>query len=180
MHRATFFPLGNADTCRLDLECGKKLLFDFAHWKDAENEGDLRIDLAESLRDALEADSFNVVAFTHVDDDHIHGAIEFFYLDHAQKYQSDDRIKIEELWVPAAVIIEEGLEGLIHVSELREGSLLHPRNVVQEGEPVRVRIIHIDALERRLGLSLRQVSQNEQDEPEVQEASESSEALPSF
>lgn len=113
MHKATFFPLGNADTCRLDLEGGKKLLFDFAHWRDAEDEDDLRIDLAESLREDLEEadrDSFDVVAFTHVDDDHIHGATEFFYLDHAQKYHGDDRIKIETLWVPAAVIVEEGLK----------------------------------------------------------------------
>jgi small subunit ribosomal protein S1 len=80
----------------------------------------------------------------------------------------------------AFVGIEEGLEGLIHVSELGEGSMLHPRNVVREEELVRVRIIHIDAIERRLGLSLRQVSQSEQHETEVQEAPESSEALPSF
>ena len=64
----------------------------------------------------------------------------------------------------AFVGIEEGLEGLIHVSELGDGNLLHPRNVVREGEQVRVRIIHIDAADRRLGLSLRQVSQNEADE----------------
>jgi small subunit ribosomal protein S1 len=69
----------------------------------------------------------------------------------------------------AFVGIEEGLEGLIHVSELGDGSLLHPRNVVHEGEQVRVRIIHIDAAERRLGLSLRQVSQHGQQAPEVQE-----------
>lgn len=113
MHKATFFPLGNADTCLLDLECGKKLLFDFAHWKDAEDENDLRIDLAKTLhRDLEEAGRhrLDVVAFTHVDDDHIHGATDFFYLEHAQKYQNQDRIKISELWVPAAVIVEEGLK----------------------------------------------------------------------
>jgi|MTBAKSStandDraft_1061840.scaffolds.fasta_scaffold22515_2 hypothetical protein len=113
MHKVTFFPLGNADTCRIDLEGGKKLLFDYAHWKDAEDEDDLRIDLARSLREDLEEaerDDFDIVAFTHVDDDHIHGATDFFYLDHAQKYQDKDRIKIKILWVPAAVIIEEGLK----------------------------------------------------------------------
>ncbi|MEP7286185.1 MAG: S1 RNA-binding domain-containing protein [Chloroflexota bacterium] len=52
--------------------------------------------------------------------------------------------------------IEEGLEGLIHVSELAEGHFLHPRNVVQEGETVRARILNIDGRARRLGLSLRQ------------------------
>ena len=32
----------------------------------------------------------------------------FFYLEHASKYQDADRIKIRELWVPAAAIIEDG------------------------------------------------------------------------
>jgi small subunit ribosomal protein S1 len=59
----------------------------------------------------------------------------------------------------AFVGIDDGLEGLIHVSELGDGNFMHPRNVVQEGETVRVRIIHIDADERRLGLSLRGVPQ---------------------
>lgn len=55
----------------------------------------------------------------------------------------------------AFVCIEEGLEGLIHVSELAEGHFLHPRNVVQEGETVQARILNIDGQARRLGLSLR-------------------------
>jgi small subunit ribosomal protein S1 len=51
--------------------------------------------------------------------------------------------------------IEEGLEGLIHVSELAEGHFLHPRNVVNEGQQIRARILSIDGNNRRLGLSLR-------------------------
>ena len=51
--------------------------------------------------------------------------------------------------------IEEGLEGLIHVSELAEGHFLHPRNVVSEGQHIRARILSIDGHARRLGLSLR-------------------------
>ena len=35
--------------------------------------------------------------------------------------------------------LENGVEGLIHISELAEGTFLHPRNVVQEGERVHVR-----------------------------------------
>lgn len=53
--------------------------------------------------------------------------------------------------------VEEGLEGLIHVSELAEGNFIHPRNVVQEGDVVDVRILSIDSDQRRMGLSLRQV-----------------------
>ncbi|MCS6870837.1 MAG: S1 RNA-binding domain-containing protein [Anaerolineae bacterium] len=54
--------------------------------------------------------------------------------------------------------VEEGLEGLIHVSELAEGNFLHPRNVVREGERVRARVLNIDGNARRLGLSLRRLN----------------------
>jgi small subunit ribosomal protein S1 len=56
----------------------------------------------------------------------------------------------------AFVRVEEGLEGLIHVSELAEGNFLHPRNVIKEGEQVTARVIRIDSANHRLGLSLRQ------------------------
>jgi small subunit ribosomal protein S1 len=55
----------------------------------------------------------------------------------------------------AFACIEEGLEGLIHVSELAEGHFLHPRNVVGEGQKVSARVLSIDSHARRLGLSLR-------------------------
>jgi small subunit ribosomal protein S1 len=53
--------------------------------------------------------------------------------------------------------VEEGLEGLIHISELAEGNFLHPRNVVKEGDVVTARILTVDSAKHRLGLSLRQV-----------------------
>jgi small subunit ribosomal protein S1 len=53
--------------------------------------------------------------------------------------------------------IEEGLEGLIHVSELAEGRFLHPRNVVEEGDEVVARVLSLDGKRRRMALSLRQV-----------------------
>ncbi len=60
----------------------------------------------------------------------------------------------------AFACIEEGLEGLIHISELAEGQFLHPRNVVREGERVTARILNIDGPSRRLGLSLRKLGQD--------------------
>ena len=51
--------------------------------------------------------------------------------------------------------VEDGVEGLIHVSELAEGQFLHPRNVVKEGDVVTARVLNIDSTQRRLGLSLR-------------------------
>lgn len=59
----------------------------------------------------------------------------------------------------AFVRIEEGVEGLVHISELADGSFLHPRNVVREGDVVRVRVLNVDPVKQRLGLSLRQVHQ---------------------
>lgn len=55
----------------------------------------------------------------------------------------------------AFACIEEGLEGLIHVSELAEGHFLHPRNVVEEGQRIKARVLSINGQARRLGLSLR-------------------------
>jgi len=97
----------------LELADGRILLFDYANMRDSDDKKDKRIDLPEVLGDRLKAlkkTEFDVVAFTHADDDHIHGSSEFFFLQHAEKYQSEDRVKIKELWVPAAMIIEEGVE----------------------------------------------------------------------
>jgi len=80
----------------------------------------------------------------------------------------------------AFVGIDEGLEGLIHISELGDGILLHPRNALREGERVRVRIIHIDAGARRLGLSLRQVPQRPEGEASPEEVPGEREVLPSL
>ncbi len=54
--------------------------------------------------------------------------------------------------------VEDGLEGLIHVSELAEGQFLHPRNVVSEGDTVTAMVLNIDSRQRRLGLSLRKAT----------------------
>ena len=114
MHRMTFYPLGNADTTKIDLANGRTLLFDYADTRDSTDATDLRIDLPAQLRRELASagrSSFDAVAFTHLDDDHVTGAPDFFHLEHAAKYQGGDRIRIEELWVPAAAIIETGLSG---------------------------------------------------------------------
>lgn len=55
----------------------------------------------------------------------------------------------------AFAVLEEGLEGLIHISELAEGTFLHPRNVVNKGDRVRARVLTVDGRNRRLALSLR-------------------------
>jgi len=51
--------------------------------------------------------------------------------------------------------IEDGVEGLIHLSELPAGTQ-DPKNALQEGQEVTVRIVRIEPERRRLGLSIRQ------------------------
>ncbi|MCU0496147.1 MAG: S1 RNA-binding domain-containing protein [Anaerolineae bacterium] len=78
-----------------------------------------------------------------------------------QRYQVDQVVEgviTNVVDFGAFACIEEGLEGLIHVSELAEGHFLHPRNVVTEGQTIRARILSIDGKGRRLGLSLRLIS----------------------
>ena len=106
MHQITFYPVGNGDTSQIVLENGKRILFDFRHLKKNENGNGAEINLKDRLKDELKAakrDYFDVVAFSHADKDHIENSTEFFELRYAQKYQGDGRIKINELWVPAAM-----------------------------------------------------------------------------
>src|SRR5215204_94991 len=51
--------------------------------------------------------------------------------------------------------IVDGIEGLIHVSELTDERITHPKQVVKEGDELLLRIIRIDPQRRRMGLSLR-------------------------
>jgi len=53
--------------------------------------------------------------------------------------------------------IENGLEGLIHVSELIESKVVHPSQVVNSGDEVKVRILRIDSAAHRIALSMRQI-----------------------
>jgi len=68
------------------------------------------------------------------------------------------------------------VEGLIHLSELTDANITHPREVVQEGDQVSVKIIRIDPERRRIGLSLRQ-AEGETDWQEYQSDQEDSEEL---
>jgi small subunit ribosomal protein S1 len=53
--------------------------------------------------------------------------------------------------------IEDGIEGLIHLSELTPG--VEPKTILHEGAQLQLRILRIDAERRRLGLSLRQADE---------------------
>lgn len=110
MTEVTFFPLGNADSTLILTKSGKLILVDYGNMATGE-EDDLRVDLKTRLTSILaelKRTEIDVVVFTHLDKDHYKGFSDFFYLQHADKYQTDGRFKIKELWAPAAMILEEG------------------------------------------------------------------------
>jgi small subunit ribosomal protein S1 len=55
--------------------------------------------------------------------------------------------------------IDDAIEGLIHISEMADYRISHPKEIVHEGDEVQVRVIRIDPQRRRVGLSLRQASE---------------------
>jgi hypothetical protein len=116
--KLTFYPIGNADCCLIDLADGKKVLLDFADVRNPDDPYDKRIDLPDAIRRNLEEagrDNLEVVGFTHLDEDHVKGSSEFFEFRHASKYSGAGRIKIDELWVPAGAVTEEGPTGCARV-----------------------------------------------------------------
>jgi small subunit ribosomal protein S1 len=61
----------------------------------------------------------------------------------------------------------DGLEGLIHVSELAPYRVVAPGDAVQVGEHVRVKVVAIDSERRRLSLSIRQGNGQNSQTPNV-------------
>ena len=53
--------------------------------------------------------------------------------------------------------LDNQIEGLIHISEISHKNVNHPRDLLEEGQEVQVRVIHIDPDRQRMGLSLKQV-----------------------
>lgn len=65
--------------------------------------------------------------------------------------------------------IEAGIEGLIHISELSEAKVNHPREIIHRGQRLTVRIISIDIERQRIGLSLKRAPQPLDEEEEGDE-----------
>lgn len=53
------------------------------------------------------------------------------------------------------VEVEEGIEGLVHVSEMSKKKIKSPKEAFNEGDAIEAKVIHVSADERRLGLSLK-------------------------
>jgi ribonuclease BN (tRNA processing enzyme) len=95
------FPLGNADCTLIQTSTGKNILWDFANMN-----GELHCDLPKELNKHIASDYYDAVCFTHGDEDHVKGMSDYFFLEHAEKYQKGERKKIKDLWVPAALLLE--------------------------------------------------------------------------
>jgi small subunit ribosomal protein S1 len=83
-----------------------------------------------------------------------------------RKYQIGQLItgtitKLAKFGAFARVDGEDEIEGLIHVSELSDGHVEHPRDVVNEGQTLTLRVIKIEPDKRRMGLSLKRVASAE-------------------
>lgn len=130
MTKLKFYPLNNADCCLIEFGEGKRILYDYAN-----TGGDDACDLPEWLKEDLDGDDeIEVVAFSHSDQDHVKGAKDFFFMEWAEKYQSDDRVKMKELWVPADMITEK------HPNEDESARVLREeaRHRLKKGKGVKV------------------------------------------
>jgi small subunit ribosomal protein S1 len=67
--------------------------------------------------------------------------------------------------------LEDGLEGLLHISELAEHKVENPEDVVKVGEEIEVKILRVDADERKIGLSRKRVEWGEEEEAQAEAAS---------
>jgi small subunit ribosomal protein S1 len=63
----------------------------------------------------------------------------------------------------AFIEIEDGVDGLVHISQISEGHVERVRDVLQLGQEVEARIVRIDRGERRIGLSMKAVSMPEEE-----------------
>jgi len=81
-----------------------------------------------------------------------------------ERYQVGDLVEATVTKVTdfgAFARVEGSVEGLIHISELTPRIINHPRDVVREGDQVKLRILRIEPERRRMGLSLKQVEEEE-------------------
>jgi small subunit ribosomal protein S1 len=69
--------------------------------------------------------------------------------------------KLTKFGAFARLVDAPDIEGLVHISELSDQRVVHPREVVKEGEKLTLRVVKVDVKNRRLGLSLKRVNSAE-------------------
>jgi small subunit ribosomal protein S1 len=60
--------------------------------------------------------------------------------------------------------LEDGLEGLLHISELSDQKIENPEDIVKVGEEIEVKVLRVDSEERKIGLSRKRVEWSEEQE----------------
>ena len=83
----------------------------------------------------------------------------------AEKYPVDSRItgRVTNITDYGAFVeLEEGIDGLIHISQLSSERVSRVRDVVNVGDTVKAQVVRIEADERRIGLSMRALQEEEQ------------------
>jgi small subunit ribosomal protein S1 len=75
--------------------------------------------------------------------------------------------------------LENGLEGLLHISELADHKVENPEEVVKVGETIEVKVLRVDADERKIGLSRKRVEWAEEAEAQ-QEPGKAASASPAI
>ena len=68
------------------------------------------------------------------------------------------------------VELEPGLEGLLHISELADHKVESPEDIVKVGDEIEVKVLRVDAADRKIALSRKQLGQGEETEEETPEA----------
>ena len=83
----------------------------------------------------------------------------------AERYPVGSKVRGEVTSVPdfgVFVRLEEGVEGLIHVSQLSTERVEKPSSLFKAGDSVEAEVIHVDPQERKIGLSIRALKKTEE------------------
>ncbi|MEP5988153.1 S1 RNA-binding domain-containing protein, partial [Rhodopirellula bahusiensis] len=97
------------------------------------------------------------------------------------KYQPGQLVKGEVTKITnfgVFIGLEDGLEGLLHISELAEHKVEDPEEVVKVGDPIEVKVLRVDTDERKIGLSLKRVDWSEEQEKTAAAAEAAESGMP--
>ena len=92
--------------------------------------------------------------------------------DVAEKYTKDMEIPVKVVRIAdfgAFVELEDGIEGLIHISQISQQRIENPREVLSEGQEVTARVLDVNPAERRMRLSLRPAGEEPVRRPKTEE-----------
>ncbi len=95
--------------------------------------------------------------------------------DVAEKYTKDMEIPVKVVRIAdfgAFVELEDGIEGLIHISQISQQRIENPREVLSEGQEVTARVLDVNPAERRMRLSLRPANEEPVRKPKSEETAQ--------